>query len=61
MNNGAELLATLELVSEQLAEWSLNSGPLDYGNGRISSHEQKQLERLEEALENVIVPAGGEW
>lgn len=54
-----KLLAALEEVSEQLAEWHLNDGCLDAGN--VTPHEQKQLERLELILETAIVGAGGEW
>ena len=54
-----KLLAALEEVSEQLAEWRLNDGCLDARN--VTPHEQKQLERLELILETAIVEAGGEW
>ena len=56
-----ELLTALETVSEQLAEWSLNKGPLDYGNGHLSNQAHQELERLEAVLENAIVQAGGQW
>jgi len=56
-----KMLSTLEAVSEQLAEWSLNGGPLDLGAGKVSMHEHSQLEYLERRLEDAIVSAGGKW
>jgi hypothetical protein len=54
-----EFLKALELVSELLAKWSLNDGPLDYKN--ISNDEARELQHLEVVLENAIVSANGKW
>ncbi len=56
-----KLLVALEFVSEQIAAWSLNKGPLDFGNGSISNHQQREVERLDLVLEEAIVFAGGNW
>ncbi len=56
-NQEGDLLKALEFVSEQLAKWSLNDGPLT----NLPNETQHELERLEVILENTIVPAGGKW
>jgi hypothetical protein len=45
-------LEALEIVSNQLAKWSLNDGPLSYNH--LSNNEQRELEWLECLLEKVI-------
>jgi hypothetical protein len=56
-----ELLMALEVVSETIARWSNNGGPLDYSRTHISGSEWRELNELNVILENAIVGAGGDW
>lgn len=50
-------LILLKAVSEQLAEWS--NGCL--AAGRMTSHEQTQLDRLEFRIEEAIIAEDENW